>query len=209
MKTYTRMFWAGVLALGLAVLAPTARATPMLDQEKSPPFSNAAGNGFYRAQTFTVGISGLLTGFEVYMNGNGTSDFEIWSAPGGVPEAVPGTALASAMVSFSGTDFFGADISSFGFNVTAGDVLALVQISGSSTGSGYWYNSEPGDYAGGAGYLSFVSGPGGGWYAPVELDFGFRTYVDPGVVPEPASLVLVGSVLVGLVHVRRRWVGRQ
>ena len=74
---------------------------------KATGFGEASNGDWYFAQTFSLGLSGLLTGSEVYMDGSGgTSDFEIWSTTGGASEAIPG------------------------------DVQALVQIGGNSTGSG-------------------------------------------------------------------------
>lgn len=89
----------------------TAHAVSTLDQAfEGPVFTTSTGlnSGLYRAQTFTVGLSGLLTRFEVVLSASagGTSDFEIWSTTGGASEAIPG------------------------------DVQALVQIGGNSTGSG-------------------------------------------------------------------------
>lgn len=198
------------LAALLAVLlwTPTIHAASMLDQAFEGEWIGEAHNGIlYRAQTFTVGLSGLLTGFEVYMNGpGGTSDFEIWSTAGGAPEAIPGTALAAGTVSFGASEaWVAADLSASSLNVTAGDVLALVQIGGNSTGSGSWFVGANG-YAGGAAFITTTSAPSGAW-VNVGEDFLFRTFVDPdavAAVPLPPALYLFGSGLLGLAAATRK-----
>jgi hypothetical protein len=81
-----------IAALALAFSTHVTHADPVLDQSYEGPFCCWASSGIlYRAQTFTVDASGLLTEFEVYMSsaGEGSSHFQIWRAPGGTPEDDP------------------------------------------------------------------------------------------------------------------------
>ncbi len=191
-----------------------ARAAPIQDASFEGQTHGLAFNGvLYRAQTFTVGTSGLFTGFEVLMSSDtgGTSAFEIWSTIGGVPQAIPGTALASGTAVFgSGNTWVGDDTSSFGLYVTVGDVLALVQIGSYSIGSGAWpfaqnsFLAPSSRYSGGSAYTTNASGVYGPWILfapPLGYDFAFRTYVDP--VPIPAAVWLFGSAL-GVLSLGRR-----
>lgn len=195
-----KFFAAGLLVVSAA---QAARAVPTYDQSFAGPYDVANVNGLlYRAQTFTVGVSGLLTRFEVAMSGSGASLFEVWSAPSGVPQAIPGTPLASATVFFNGTGFVGTEISSFGLNVTAGEILALVQVGNSSTGFGSWQGTFAGGYLGGSFFSTVSTMPGGAWN-DLEQDGGFRTFVD-AAVPEPSILALVGLGLAGIRYNRSR-----
>jgi len=192
--------WAGQVA-----------AIPIVDQANEPPLPGAALTGaLYRGQVFTVGIAGVLTGFEVFLSspvdGN-ASDFEIWNVAGGMPDPIPGNPLAAGTISFdSGQGFAFLDISSFNLNVLVGDVLAIVQIGRSTLQRAEWRASSNG-YAGGNGYTTTVTDPTGSWIpSPFDLDYGFRTYVDEGsvAVPAPATLALSCLGLAGLGWSRRR-----
>ncbi|MDH4165874.1 MAG: hypothetical protein OEY13_05755 [Gammaproteobacteria bacterium] len=175
-----------ILAAGLLAVPMAAQAAPTLDQANEYPFSGFAQiAGEYRAQTFTVGITGTLSRFEVGLFGvgaTGNAVFEIWNTTAtGEPAAVPGTALASATISFSGVDhaFVGADLTP-GIPVRAGDVLAIV-LKGGSSQLAYWDNT--GDlYPSGSAFTTATADPTGPWISFGAFvgprDFNFRTYVD-------------------------------
>ncbi|MGB7904801.1 MAG: hypothetical protein WCF43_08920 [Steroidobacteraceae bacterium] len=174
-----------ILAAGLLAVPMAVQAAPTLDQANDSPFAGFAQiAGEYRAQTFTVGITGTLSRFEVQLFGvgaTGNAVFEIWNTTTGEPTAIPGTALASATISFSGVNhtFVGADLTP-GISVRAGDVLAIV-LKGGASQLAYWDNT--GDlYPSGSAFTTDTADPTGPWIQiggfPGSRDFSFRTYVD-------------------------------
>jgi hypothetical protein len=181
-------------AAGLALCANSAMAAPVLDQQvelaAGANFTNANFGALYRAQTFTVGISGKLSRFEVQWRVDNvtsmTREFEIWNTTsGGAPVTitVPSAPLASATLSYTGPGFetvwVGADLAS-GIPVTAGDVLAIVAVSGGVIDA-YWVGpaglgSDP--YTRGQSFSTSIFAPLA-WGTLGPTDLGFRTYVEP------------------------------
>ncbi len=199
-----------LLASSLALFASSASAITVLDQSSEGPYNTFFETGsLYRAQTFTVGISGTLSRFEVFMDSSsGSTLFEIWDASSGLPAlASSGVALASATVfysgtgpSFTGSGFFGADVS---LSVNAGDVLALVEVGGSSTGFGRWAGNSTNPYASGSAFTTSTADPDGAFLPLHPIDLSFRTYVT--TVPDAGStLALLGAAFVGLLGLRRK-----
>jgi hypothetical protein len=181
-----------LFAVGLLAGPIAAQAAPTLDQANENPYTGFAQiAGEYRAQTFTVGITGTLSRFEVELFGvgaTGSAVFEIWNTTSGQPVAVPGTALASATIAFSDVDhaFVGADLRP-GISVKAGDVLAIV-LKGGANQLAYWdTTNNPNDptidlYPSGSAFSTATNAPTGPWIRVGGFlgpaDFKFRTYVD-------------------------------
>jgi hypothetical protein len=211
------VFMLSLFLLSISLGTPQiVQSTPILDQQYTPESGYAFMHAeldydLVRAQTFTVGRGGLLSGFEVYLStagSGGVLTFKVYPTISGVPDLTSGS-LAEATINISGLDedpvFYSGDLSGSGLMVSPGDVYALVvQGSGQATWRGEYDDSGfplP-YYAGGAAY---GSGFAQGTIVALGGDLGFRTYVDTAHVPEPATVLLLGLGLMGLAGVRRKF----
>lgn len=186
-----------------AALVPllAAQAAPVLDQEYVAAGSNTLviSSNQPLAQSFTVGLDGILDSVEVQVFRTGTSTtgtvtLSILEVTGGVLGAVltsvtrPVTDLATSAA------FLLFDLDDL--DVDVGDTLAIRMVSDTPGGGNCtpacWTGDFPGGFAGGTGYV---------FDTPNQRDFGFRTFIevdDVSEVPEPSALGLIVVALAGL-----------
>lgn len=220
MKTqWRRNVRAAVLGLAAFLLAGgAADAVPVLDQIFDPgPNPNMATGRLDKAQTLTVGITGTLVEVDVdinrYEGATANLLFDIRPTIGGVPVQSDTTTLASLIIPASSVPttrgFVSVDLSSFAVSVAAGQVLAIVLRSDPDVASYTWYgNWSDNLYPSGRHYFRHPPGwPRPTWYPDLStVDVGFKTFVEPVAepVPEPGTLLLLGSGLAGLAALARR-----
>ncbi|MBK7952256.1 MAG: hypothetical protein IPK00_26765 [Deltaproteobacteria bacterium] len=182
-----------LVATAFALLVATsfsANAQPLLDQEAVAASDNGqlvinSSNLF--AQTFTVGIGGILTGIEAKVSGGASaSTWEIHPTLAGVP-VLGGPPLASGTTSFDSPEFtpiyVPIDLTADALEVHVGDVLAIVSgrfkttaLPGRNT---FWHRLAGYHNNFGGRYFQAVS-PYSDWIAfETAQDMGFRTYVEP------------------------------
>jgi hypothetical protein len=198
----------GAVAAALACLlrAGPAAAVPILDQEHVTGDAYGVGSVVPMAQTFTVGLGGILdsiAGQFWFPTGDpGAITVQIRSTVGGVPSDIvlasdsgPIPVGVANIAVFSSFDFLPANLA-----VSVGEVLAIVAVPAGRQIN--WNSSNPGNstYAGGTAWTQPT-----GW-TDVGVDFHFRTFVVPE--PSPASLLLLGVGAVVLTPRRIRGIVR-
>jgi hypothetical protein len=183
------------VALGLTfalLQAIVTQASSIKDQAFEPSLPDTIPNIFsnYRwAQTFTVGLSGTLTGVDVLVAQLFNQQVEdlqitIFDTKNGAPN-LPLTAPfhispATVPIVFHPSDFASYAYLSARFSlvVTTGDVLAIVASTGPAS-QYYWAGVLAGGYPGGQLYET----TGGPWVPAGQEDQAFRTFVTPSRPP--------------------------
>ena len=155
-------------------------------------------------QSFTAGITGLLTQIDIYANGQylGMNDLTMEIRSG---DGLGGTILGSLTQTVGpipgGPGLSGIilniDTTSLGVNVVSGSSYTFLFTN--ITGSGDLYTrgvlgSRVNPYSGGRSYNPTAYGD------TVDWDYAFQTHV----VPLPAAVWLFGSALIGLIGLKRR-----
>lgn len=235
---------AGVMAATILALGAPATAAPIVDQSTlllefpEGTFARASPIGgsqsqptanIVQFQEVTAGLSGRLTRVDlqllrgqsstplpitlsVYDGSRLSDDARLVGAVTIPGEQIPRTR------DFYNQPFVTVDLSSFMFDLDAGDLFSLELSALVPNTSGFTanilYGWESGEldandqpvssfyirYEGGANYLSQFGGP----FQQTLYDRGFRTFIDPISVPEPAGVALLGLGVLVMASRRRR-----
>jgi hypothetical protein len=221
---YKRSFLLKAVTVMLATLAMICFVAPqpasgilLYDNGPSTHSGGTAIGHFIAADDFVLGTNYVITGASVDVFEtpgtvwDGTVEWWMLNDSAGTPGSVAASGTGQNIVqsNVSGDDFtvdfdFGVNIS-----ITAGDTnwLALHLMSDYSSVSMFWdYTAGVTNntaYKGGV-LVGGVPDFSGGGPVHSQRDVAFRIFGDAAQVPEPATMLLIGTGLVGLVGIRRK-----
>jgi hypothetical protein len=178
--------------------AQIVRASFVVDQVFEGPANATYSLSDTLAQTFTPGLSGILTGFDFRYQEGGTSSNISWDirSASGTPQFGDAPILAGGVIDAAFVSSGWIEVRGLSVSMSSGDDLAIVLHGGPSGG---WETRTTGGYSGGEGYgrsdADTEWNPNG--------DFLFRTYAVTAT-PEPTSLAMLGLTLLGAGFASRR-----
>lgn len=206
-----------VLACGSFFVVTLVSAQTIVTDQSFVPSSSIGSYGIdgshSRAQTFTVGVGGILSSIDVDVVGINSSESVLWDlrpTSGGVPAASNTNTLASGNIMSSALpqgsfSFYSIDVSSFNIAATPGDVYAIAFRGTSGNTVLSWRVSTAGGYAGGSFFDGSPSGGNINWSSLSPTDAGFDTKVL--LIPEPAYVGLCGGIAALALAWSRRFRG--
>lgn len=184
------------LALVLAFLTfvVSAQANIILDQN-NPPNNVGLNDSLEWQQQITVGITGQLAGITLYTNSGSDTDL-VRIGVGSAPFTGAYSFSTTATITSAGTFI---DTSSANINLTQGQFFTI-DVSGGPGCCNLSGSTIP--YSGGDLYLD-INGQFTDYTALFGYSMAFQTYAN-NAVPEPGSLVLLGSGVLGFAGLLRR-----
>lgn len=183
-------------------VAGAAHAIPVIDQSNLPPVGGLNQRDLLWQQQVTGGITGKLAGIVLYNNASYGPDTAVVSIGTGAPAGGRSFAYTTGALTLlpTGTYF---DVSAANLFLNTGDIFTI-GVSG-GTVSCCTLSSTATPYSGGHLFMdgSFDDS------AAYGIWLTFQTYVDngaiaPGAVPEPATFLLIGGGMAGLIAARKR-----
>jgi len=184
-----------MLAVMFLVFAVAAQAA-VLDQN-NPPLNVGLNDSLEWQQQVTAGLGGTLAGITLYVNAGSDTDLvQIGVGPG----YFTGTYSFSATVTILASGTF-IDTSAAGIHLNPGDPFVIDVTGGPGCCN---LAGSINAYPGGDLYLN-VGGNVEDYTQLFGYSMAFQTYMN--TIPEPGSLLLLGSGVAGLAGLLRRKVG--